>query len=280
MAAESTSREVKASYSLDELRGLTEELRGMGIRQIKLFASQREKGDPTILATAKNSALVNALKAIKDCDGDLYVAVETCLCPYTTSGACGIHHDSGVLDMEQTLSAFAAMAVLHAKSGADAVGPASMIPDTVTACRTALDAAGYRHVGLMPHLIFRSPFYGLYREVMGTTGSNAEASRAPFHVDAQDRRAGVKAARRLVAEGADSLLLEPALFILDTIRDVRDVVDTPVGCFSVSGEYKLLTGASDGQGSVALMEFCRAAKRAGADFIATYGAREVVRSFL
>jgi porphobilinogen synthase len=155
-----------------------------------------------------------------------------------------------------------------------------MIPGTVAACRSALNQAGYHHVGVMPHLIFRSPFYGLYREVMGTTGLRVDESRAPFHVDPMDRRLALKAADRLLTEGADSLLLEPALFILDTIRDIRNSVDVPIGCFSVSGEYRLLTSGAEADARTALLEFCRAAKRAGADFIATYGAREVVKKLV
>lgn len=263
-----------------QLPSLAAELRELGIRQIKLFAAEREKGNAVARATAPDSALVRAIRELKACDPDLYIAVETCLCPYTESGSCGVHDDHGTLDLAHTKSAFASMALRHAEAGADAVGPASMIPGCVKACRSALDEAGWLHVGVMPHLIMRSPFYGPYRAVMGTDGAGAEASRRPFQIDARERRPAVGAARRFVEEGADSILMEPALFILDTVRDVHEAVDVPLGCFSVSGEYQLLKGDNGDPNNVALLEFCRSAKRAGARFIATYGAREIARTLM
>jgi porphobilinogen synthase len=169
---------------------------------------------------------------------------------------------------------FAEMAILHARAGADAVGPASMIDGTVRACRLALDDHGFSWVNVMPHMIFRSPFYYLYRSIMKTGDGS---SRSAFQIDPFQPKECFRSLDTIIAEGANSVLIEPALFVLDLLQRISTVSKVPIGCFSVSGEYELMKYGplEPSRAAVAAVEFCRAAKRAGVEFIATYAALQV-----
>jgi porphobilinogen synthase len=262
------------TYHLADVANLCRRLRDAKVTNVKLFAQETEKTPTACRAMARDNLLCHAVQEFRARSPELFVAVETCLCPYTEGGTCGLHLKDGRVDVAGTRELFGNMAVLHAEMGADAVGPASMIVGTVAACRNALDSAGWEWVAVMPHMIFRSPFFSLYRSIMWTGDGNA---RDAFQLDPYHTKECLRAVQMVIEEGANSILLEPALFILDRIALIHQQASVPIGCFSVSGEYELLRYGAAGadQHSVGALEFCRAAKRAGADFIATYAALEV-----
>ena len=269
--------ELLPSFQITDLKALVKDLKSSGITSIKLFAGEH-KGHKTIdRAISSENNLINAIRELKSLYPELFIAVETCLCSYTESGSCGIFSEKGSLLIEDTLEVFKEMAVLQAVAGADALGPAAMIKGTISACRDALDSQGLTHISIMPHLIFSSPFYRGYRKTMGIHSERLEDYRSALHADPYDYRVSAKLALDMVSEGADSILAEPALFILDQIRIIRNEVNVPIGCFSVSGEYYILSSDITDKDHTAQIEFCRAAKRSGSDFIATYAAIEIAR---
>ena len=170
------------------------------------------------------------------------------------------------------------MAVLHAQEGCNVVGPAGMIRGTVRSARDALDEAGYHWIGVMPHMIFRSPFYYLYRNIMRTDAGGI--SRTSFQLDPFLFEDAKRSLIGFEEEGASALLTEPGLFILDLVPRLRNETSLPIACFSVSGEYELLRhGSSDPNRSIiGLLEYCRAAKRGGCTFVATHGAMELAQA--
>lgn len=268
------------SYKLSQLKEVTKRARSLGLGGLKVFTQEIDKSDAEKLAISTENMTIRALNEIRNADADIYVALETCLCPYTQSGSCAIHQQDGHVDVNRTLDLFGEMAVLQAMHGASAVGPAGMISGTVKAARQALNAAGYNWVGVMPHMIFRGPFYHLYRNLMKTDAGGM--SRASFQLDPFLWSDIASALREIENEGADSILTEPGLFILDLVPKLVSLAKKPIGCFSVSGEYELLRhGSNDkSRAMTGIAEYCRAAKRAGASFVATYAAIELAEAMM
>jgi porphobilinogen synthase len=255
------------------------ELAGLGVRAVKLFAASRRKDRRATGATDPHGLMPRAIGAFKDAAPGLCVITETCLCPYTDTGHCAIVRADGRADLEATRAVLAEAAVLQAEAGADVVGPAGMVDGGVGAVREALDGAGRPDVGVMPHLIFASSLFGPYRRTMGVRPPSGEEERRPFHVDPSQPRRAVELARRFVAEGADALLLEPALPYVDVLVALRSALSCPIGAFSASGEYLLLlAGAARGgvpDEEAAAVEFLGSLKRAGADLIFTHAAKRL-----
>jgi porphobilinogen synthase len=215
-----------------------------------------------------------AIKAVKDAAPEMCVITETCLCPYTENGQCVLVNDNGRVDIEGTHSMQAQMALQQVEVGADIVGPAGMLEGTTRAIRRALDADNHFAVPIMPHLIFASKLYAPYYQTMKSAPS--QGHRRPFHLDPSRPMDGVQQARLFLEEGATMLLVEPALPVLDFVATLRSTVTCPIGAFSVSGEFELLTRAQERDGSQALIaEFMGALARAGADFIVTYAAADL-----
>ncbi len=263
--------------SLRELPNLIHEVMEAGVAGVKLFAKEGTKDEGGTLSIDKNNLLCRAIRETKRIAPKLYVAVETCLCGYTTAGTCGIHKKTGEIDLIESAKQFGNMAVIHAEQGADAVGPAGMIEGTIRASKEALSANGLAHVAVMPHMIFRSPLYAPYRKLMATGDGQ---SRDCFHLAAEDKNNALEWVANARAEGADSILLEPALFILDIISEVTSKFPSiPFGCFSVTGEFHILRSYCDNRetASTPELELWKAAKRAGARFIVTYGAVELAK---
>jgi porphobilinogen synthase len=266
------------SYHISDLKPLIRRLAEAGVHNVKLFSQERQKDASASRSTSKDNMTIRALKEIREHDEDLYIALETCLCPYTSDGSCGLHHTNGHLDITSTLRLFGEMAVLQAEHGADSIGPAAMIDGTIREARQQLNSAGYHWVSVMPHMIFRSPFYHIYRAVMGTDAGGA--SRPNFQIDPYSTSEIDRGLKSFEFEGANAFLTEPGLFLLDILPRLRAATHLSFGCFSVSGEYELLRyGSSDpSRSTVATIEFCRAAKRAGSTFVATYGALEIAET--
>ncbi|MEV7090837.1 hypothetical protein AB0O07_34105 [Streptomyces sp. NPDC093085] len=246
-----------------------------GIRSVKLFAGSRMRDDRAAQSMSPHSLMARSVEAVKNEAPEVAVITETCVCSHTTTGECYLTDHHGV-DIAATGEVLATQAVTQAGAGADIVGPAAMIPGTIRAVRTALDESGHRDVSIMPHLIFDSALYEGYR----TTMSAAPASGArAFQIAPRRTDEAVRTGLAMVSEGADMILLEPALFTVDTLMRLREECPVPLMPFSVSGEYAALAPANaDGTRDVRpLVEAFTMLRRAGADRVISYGAVEIAR---
>ncbi|MGW0962564.1 hypothetical protein ACWD4K_26980 [Streptomyces gelaticus] len=229
-------------------------------------------------AASPTGLMMRAIRAIKDTAPEMAVMTETCVCSHTDTGECFIAGPWGRgLDLVSTIEALAEQAVAQAAAGADIVGPAAMMPGSVRAVRTALDAAGHEDVSIMPHLIFDSALYEGYRATMGA--APVSGSRA-FQIIPRQAEQAIRTGLDYIGEGADMLLLEPALFAVDLLVRLKAATPVPLVPFSVSGEYLRLTSqAEDGtRESRLLSEAFTMLKRAGAERIVTYGAMDLARA--
>ncbi|QLE71137.1 hypothetical protein FGW37_05530 [Streptomyces rectiverticillatus] len=264
------------TVTLREIPKVLREAASLGIRSVKLFAGSRMRDDQATQAASPHSLMARSIRAAKDEAPAIAVMTEACVCSYISSGECYLA-DRNVVDVKATGEVLAAQAVTQAEAGADIVGPAAMIPGTTRAVRSALDESGHSDVSIMPHLIFDSTLYEGYRVTMRATP--ASGTRA-FQIAPRRADQAVRTGLGMVAEGADMVLLEPALFTVDTLIRLREACPAPLMPFSVSGEYNRLAPAgADGTRDVRpLMEAVTMLKRAGAERIITYGAVEIARA--
>ncbi|MFI1864415.1 hypothetical protein [Streptomyces jumonjinensis] len=264
-----------------EIPAVVREATRLGIRAVKLFAESTERDTIGEVALADDSLMARAIHACKDTVPALAVMTETCLCSYTPDGLCYLTGRDGRPDIRATVLATAAQALAHAEAGADIVGPASMVLGTVGAARKALDESGHEGVGIMPHVIFWSSLYDAFRETMGAT-PKAGLDRE-FQINPGKADQFVDTALRMEANGADMLLLEPAMFTADTLATLRTQTRVPLFPFSVSGEYLALTRVdpTTGERDVRLLiELFTMLKRAGASASLTYAALDIARRLI
>lgn len=248
-----------------ELPAVAHRLARLGVPAVKMFASGSVRDPLGLAGTAPDSLMARAIAEIKGAVPELTVMTETCLCSYTPTSDCHLSGPHGSPDVRGTVEALAAQAVAQAQAGADVVGPAAMISGSVSATRSALDAADFQKVEIMPHLIIRSDLYEGYRITMDAMP--ASGLRA-FQVPPDDADGALNAGLDLVLEGANALLLEPALFTVDVLTALATATTAPVLPFSVSGEYNSLSSALHAELAVML-------KRAGATRIITYAAADI-----
>lgn len=261
--------------TLGQLSSEVKSLYALGIRALKIFVRE-PKDEAASAAVSPDNVTIQAIKACKDAEPRMAVITETCLCPYTSRGNCVIHRDDGRINLPTTLDLFRRMSRMQAKAGADILGPAAMAEGTVKAIREALNSEGFADIALMPHVEFRSSLYAVYRTLMGT-GDGATRHGLQVEVDQGDQF--VQAAATMASEGADMLLIEPALFCLDMVSPVARATQKPVGLFMVSGEWMLLDAAKESNLLRDIhLEFLRSAFRSGADFVASYAARDIART--
>jgi porphobilinogen synthase len=265
------------NLSIDELVKETEAARGDGIRSVILFGVPDEKDASGAQAYAEDGITQRAIRAVKRQVKDIVVIADNCLCEYTDHGHCGVIEDGEVLN-DPTLDLLARTAVSQAEAGADIIAPSNMMDGFVAAIRPALDGAGFDQIPIMSYAVkYASGFYGPFREAAQSTPQFGD--RRGYQMDPANAREAMKEAELDVEQGADILLVKPALPYLDIIRAVRERFDVPVAAYQVSGEYAMIKAAGrlgwiDEQ-RVAL-ESLTAIKRAGADIILTYFARELV----
>nr|WP_279473029.1 hypothetical protein [Actinomadura darangshiensis] len=223
------------TYTLDQLPSVTARAHQAGITALKVFTTDRRDASAAG-AAASGSVMPRAIRAIKSMRLGVQVMTETCLCGYLSTGDCHLTAPNGQPDQAATIAALAHQAVTQAKAGADVVGPAAMIPGSIAACRSALDSTGFHRVRIMPHLIVDSRLYGGYRAAMGIRPQNR-----PFQLPASGRTAtAVERGLMMLSEGADSLLIEPALFSTDILCALHARASVPLLPFSVSGECTTL----------------------------------------
>jgi porphobilinogen synthase len=254
------------------------ELATLGVGAVKIFAGTARRdmfgSDATNLGNVMNAAIDIAKTACPD----MAVLTENCLCSYTEDRVCYVPQRTGHVDYTATLTALTEQARQQAASGADVIGPAGMIDGSVAAVRDELDRLGFRNVAIMPHLIFTSQLYAGYRQAMNATPRSG--NRAAFQLHPTQADQAIELGLRWLAEGADMLLLEPAMHTLDVLVRLRLETTAPLVPFSVSGEHMQLT--RDGRLAVSeygnvLTEQLNVFKRSGAAMIVTYAAKEAAR---
>jgi len=264
--------------SIDNLVKNAKEAHALGVPAVILFGIPDHKDAVGSEAYADDGIVQRAIRAIKDAVPEMYVITDVCLCEYTDHGHCGVIADGKVLN-DPTLDLLAREAVSHAKAGADMVGPSDMMDGRIEAIREALDEEGFADTPIMSYAVkYASAFYGPFREAAESTPQFGD--RRSYQMDPANRIEAVKEAELDIMEGADIVMVKPALAYLDIISDIRELVDVPVAAYNVSGEYSLVKAAAERDwvdGNRVMMEILTAIKRAGADLILTYHAKEAAK---
>jgi porphobilinogen synthase len=264
--------------SLSDLKNEIPEIVDAGISAILIFGLPKTKDAFASEAYAHNGIVQQAVRTIKKIAPDLVVATDVCLCEYTDHGHCGVVR-GGTVDNDESLKLLAKVAVSHAEAGADVVGPSAMMDGQVKAIRSGLDEAGCSETAIMAYSAkFASSFYGPFREA--AESAPAWGDRRAYQMDFPNRREALREIALDIEEGADIVMVKPALSYLDIIRDARDRFDSPLAAYNVSGEYSMIKAAGERgwleADSIAL-EVLTAIKRAGASIIITYFAKDVAR---
>jgi porphobilinogen synthase len=267
--------------STDMLVSECEQALHEGIGAVLLFGIPEAKDAFGSEAYAEEGIIQRAVRALKRELPDLLVLTDVCLCEYTDHGHCGVV-DGGWIRNDETLDLLTRTAVSHAAAGADIVAPSDMMDARVGAIRAALDEAGFAEtVAVMSYAAkYASAFYGPFREAAGS--APAFGDRRSYQMDPANRREALREVRLDIEEGADMIMVKPALSYLDIVRDVREATDLPLAVYNVSGEYAMIKAAAANgwlDERRAVLEALTGMRRAGADIILTYHARDVARWF-
>ena len=269
----------QAQVSIDNLIKEAEEAQRLGIRAVLLFGLPPGKDALGSGAYDSNGIIQEATAALKQALPDMLVITDVCLCEYTDHGHCGVLLDDGVVDNDATLDLLARTAVSQADAGADIVGPSAMMDGQVGALRAALDAAGHTDVPVMAYASkMASAFYGPFRAAADSTPQSGD--RKAYQMDGANVREAMRELQQDAAEGADILMVKPALAYLDVIARAREAFDLPIAAYNVSGEYAMLKAAAANgwlDERSAMLETLTSIKRAGADIIITYFAKDAAR---
>ena len=263
--------------SLDEILKECEIVRNLGIKAVILFGIPSLKDSVGSDALSDDGIIATALRAIKDKFADLVVITDLCFCEYTDHGHCGIlDHVHQTVDNDATLEISAKQALIHARNGADMIAPSGMMDGIIATLRGALDLSGYENLPIMAYSTkFASAYYGPFRDVAESAPSFGD--RKSYQMDPANRLEAVSESLEDEAQGADILMVKPALAYLDIIRDLREATRLPICAYNVSGEYALLKAAAKA-GVIdyerVMMETLVGFKRAGADLIISYHAKE------
>lgn len=268
-------------YSLDTISKELEEVVALNIPAVLLFGIPSKKDDAGSETWNDEGIMQQAIRFIKKNYPSLYVITDVCFCEYTSHGHCGIIHDNDV-DNDATLVNIAKQTVSHARAGADMVAPSGMMDGTIAMMRESLDNTGFVNLPIMGYSVkYASGFYGPFREAVDSCPSFGD--RRTYQMDPSNRDEGMREATFDDQEGADILMVKPALSYLDIIRDLKNNFDRPIACYNVSGEYAMVKAAAEKgwiDGERVMMESLLSMKRAGADIIITYFAKEAARLLL
>jgi porphobilinogen synthase len=276
-------REIEAmpgayQWSVDAVAEEAKAISDLGLPAVLLFGIPEDKDEEGSGAFNPKGVVQEATRAIKAAAPDLLVITDVCLCEYTSHGHCGIVDESGQVLNDPTLEVIARTALSHAEAGADLVAPSDMMDGRVARVRQALDEAGYQDTPIMAYSAkYASAFYGPFREAAESAPQFGD--RCGYQMDPPNRREALREALLDVAEGADILMVKPALAYLDVLSDVRQATVLPVAAYNVSGEYAMVKAAA-ARGWIeerrAALEILTAIKRAGADIVITYHAKDAV----
>ncbi len=269
----------QAQVSVDNLVREARESAALGIRALLLFGVPPSKDPLGSGAYAPDGVIQEAVAALKSALPDLVVMTDVCLCEYTDHGHCGVLREDGAVGNDETLELLARTAVSHAEAGADVVAPSAMMDGQAAALRGALDAAGRPDVAVMAYASkMASAFYGPFRAAAGSAPQFGD--RKTHQMDGANAREAMRELRQDAAEGADVLMIKPALPYLDVVARARAAFDLPIAAYSVSGEYAMLKAAAANgwlDERAAMMETLTSIKRAGADVVITYFAKDAAR---
>ncbi|MSQ61144.1 MAG: porphobilinogen synthase [Dehalococcoidia bacterium] len=264
--------------SPDQLMAEAHELRSLGVRAVLLFGLPAAKDEVGSEAYADDGIVQQAITAFKDAAPDIAVFTDVCLCEYTSHGHCGVVH-GGEVDNDASLELLARTAVSHARAGADVVAPSDMMDGRVAAIRAALDAEGLATTPILAYAAkFASAFYGPFREAVDSAPQFGD--RRGYQMDPANGREALAELMEDALEGADMLMVKPALPYLDLLAAAREMADRPLAAYQVSGEYAMLKAAAANgwlDERAAALEALTSIKRAGADLIITYYAKEAAR---
>jgi porphobilinogen synthase len=265
--------------SVDMVVRHAKEVYSLGIPSVLLFGIPEQKDEIGSGAYDPHGVVQKAISAIKDKVPELYVITDVCMCEYTSHGHCGII-EGGDVKNDATLELLAKEAVSHARAGADMVAPSDMMDGRVGAIRSALDGEGFSETPIMSYAAkYASAFYGPFREAAESTPQFGD--RRSYQMDPANRREALREVALDIDEGADIVMVKPAMTYLDVISDVRESFDLPVAAYNVSGEYSVIKAAAK-LGWIdetrAMLEVLTSIKRAGADMILTYFAKEAAKA--
>ena len=262
-------------FSIDRLKEVIKEVEEADIAGVLLFGIPEHKDACGSEAYNDNGIVQQAIREIKKINKDILVITDVCMCEYTSHGHCGIVHGSDV-DNDETLEYLGKIAVSHAKAGADIIAPSDMMDGRIGFLRSALDENGFKNVSIMSYSAkYCSAFYGPFRDAAGSAPQFGD--RKTYQMDPANRLEAIRETEKDIEEGADFIMVKPALSYLDVIRECRDNFNLPLVAYNVSGEYSMVKAA----GKLGLideeriiMEILTSIKRAGADIIITYHALE------
>jgi len=267
------------NLSVDEIVNETSAAFDSGVRSVILFGLPESKDELASGAYAEDGIVQRAIRAVRRSSPELIIIADTCLCEYTSHGHCGVVRGGDVLN-DESLELLARTAASQAAAGADIVAPSAMMDGQVGAIREALDDEGFENTAIMAYAVkYASGFYGPFREAAQSAPEFGD--RRAYQMDPPNAREAMREAELDYSEGADILMVKPATVYLDVLKMVRDRFDLPLAAYHVSGEYALIKAAAQ-KGWIdeerVMMETLTSIKRAGADIILTYYAREAIRA--
>ncbi len=267
------------NLSIDEAAKDVSAAYDIGVRSIILFGLPESKDELASGAYAEDGIVQRAIRSIRQSSPEMIIMADTCLCEYTSHGHCGVVRGSEVLN-DESLELLARTALSQAAAGADVVAPSAMMDGQVGAIRELLDQEGFENTAILAYAVkYASGFYGPFREAAQSAPGFGD--RRGYQMDPPNAREAMREAELDYSEGADILMVKPATVYLDVLRMVRDRFDVPIAAYHVSGEYALIKAAAQ-KGWVdeerVMMETLTSIKRAGADIILTYYAREAIRA--
>ena len=263
--------------SVDLVAGEARELAARGVKAVLLFGIPSAKDPHGLESYAEDGVVQHAIRALKDASSELVVATDVCLCEYTDHGHCGLLDGEGYVLNDETLEVLGRIAVSHGEAGADVVAPSGMIDGMVGAIRGALDGEGLHGVAILSYAVkYASAFYGPFREA--AEGAPSFGDRRSHQMDPGNAREALREAALDVEEGADALMVKPALGYLDVVRSVRErFPELPLAAYNVSGEYAMVKAAADNgwlDERAVVLEVLTGIRRAGADLVVTYHAKD------
>jgi porphobilinogen synthase len=267
-------------HTRESLRKEVQELAQIGVPAVILFGVPSAKDAVGSGAWDPDGIVQVAFRELRgDVGDDLVLMADLCLDEYTDHGHCGVIDERGGVDNDATIDLYARVAVAQAEAGADVVAPSGMMDGQVAAIRGALDAAGFEQVAILAYAAkYASALYGPFREAVDVTILGPVRDRKAYQQDPRNAREALEEIRADLAEGADMVMVKPALAYLDVLASVRAVVDVPLAAYHVSGEFAMVKAAAERgwiDGPAVMLEHLTAIRRAGADMILTYAAREV-----
>jgi porphobilinogen synthase len=265
-------------FSLDQLKAEMDEVTALGIKSVLLFGIPLVKDAVGSEAYHDHGIVQEATRLIKESYPEVMVIADTCLCEYTDHGHCGVIEEGKILN-DPSLDLLARTAVSQAKAGADIIAPSNMMDGFVAAIRKGLDEAGFEDIPIMSYAVkYASAFYGPFRDAAGSAPQFGD--RKSYQMDPANRLEALREAQSDMEEGADFIIVKPSLSYLDVMRDVKNEFNVPIVAYNVSGEYSMVKAAAQNgwiDEKTIVLEILTSMKRAGADLIMTYHAKDAAR---